>query len=200
VVGSGIYKDAVPREIIPVSARLGLPALLGALLLGGVFAKVISTGNNYLFSPASNLIHDIYHRFINPQASERQLLLYSRLFVIGLGVVAVVLAAHTVSILRMALYAYTVYGAGVTPVVLAAFFWKRANATGALASILVGTAMSVVWTYAASLEPTTDFLRLAREVDAVIPALILSVLALVVVSLATTPPPAEKWQAVMPQA
>ena len=200
VVGSSMYKDAVPREIIPVSARQGLPALLGALLLGGVFAKVISTGNNYLFSPASNLIHDIYHRFLNPQASERQLLLYSRLFVIGLGVVAVVLAAHTESILRMALYAYTVYGAGVTPVVLAAFFWKRANARGALASILVGTAISVAWTYAASLEPTTEFLRLAHDVDAVIPALIFSLSALVLVSLATPPPPAEKWQTVMPAA
>jgi len=198
VVGSALYRDAVPREIIPVAARNGLPALLGALLLGGVFAKVISTGNNYLFSPASNLIHDVYHRFLNPGATERQILLVSRLAVVLLGVVAVVLAAHTESILRMALYAYTVYGAGVTPVVLAAFFWKRANARGALASILVGTAISVGWNLVANLEATNGFVAFTKEVDAVIPALIFSVLALVLVSLATPPPAEAKWRAVMP--
>src|SRR5574341_336360 len=85
VIGSSIYKDATPREIIPYAARNGLPQILGALLLGGVFAKVISTGNNYLFSPASNLIHDVYHRFLNPHASERQILVFSRVIVVALG-------------------------------------------------------------------------------------------------------------------
>jgi Na+/proline symporter len=201
VVGSAIYghlEGVKPREIIPVAAKGSLPAVLGAVLLGGVFAKVISTGNNYLFSPASNLIHDIYHRFLNPKAAERQILLYSRLIVVGLGLVAVVLAAHTQSILRMALYAYTVYGAGVTPVVLAAFFWKRANAQGALASILVGTAVSVGWNLAAQYGPAGNGLvAFAQEVDAVIPALPLSFLALAGVSLATAPPAEEKWRTVM---
>ncbi|HSC77644.1 MAG TPA: sodium:solute symporter family protein [Candidatus Acidoferrales bacterium] len=200
VVGSAIYKDATPREIIPYAARNGLPQLLGALLLGGVFAKVISTGNNYLFSPASNLIHDVYHRFLNPQASERQILIFSRLIVVALGVLAVFLAAHTESILRMALYAYTVYGAGITPVVLAAFFWKRANAQGALASILVGTAISIGWSLVAQSESQSAFVALTKDVDAVVPALICSVLVLVFVSLATPAPSEEKWRTVMTEA
>ncbi len=200
VVGSAIYKDATPREIIPYAARNGLPQLLGALLLGGVFAKVISTGNNYLFSPASNLIHDVYHRFLNPQASERQILLFSRLIVVALGVLAVFLAAHTESILRMALYAYTVYGAGITPVVLAAFFWKRANARGALASILVGTAISIGWSLVAQMQSQSAFVALTKDVDAVVPAVVFSVLALVVVSLATPAPAEEKWRTVMAEA
>lgn len=197
VVGSGLFKDSVPREIIPVVARQGLPQLLGALLLGGVFAKVLSTGNNYLFSPASNLIHDVYHRFLNPRATEQQLLFFSRVFVVLLGVVALVMAAFTESILRMAVYAYTVYGAGVTPVVLAAFFWKRANAPGALASIVTGTVISIGWNVIANQEATNGFVAFTREVDAVIPALIVSLLALVAVSLATAAPSEEKWRTVM---
>ncbi len=197
VVGSGLFKDSVPREIIPVVARQGLPEFLGALLLGGVFAKVLSTGNNYLFSPASNLIHDVYHRFLNPRATERQLLFFSRVFVVLLGMVALVMAAYTESILRMAVYAYTVYGAGVTPVVLAAFFWKRANAPGALASIVTGTVISIGWNVIANQEATNGFVAFTREVDAVIPALIFSLLALVAVSLATAAPSEEKWRTVM---
>jgi SSS family solute:Na+ symporter/sodium/proline symporter len=167
------------------------------LLLGGVFGQVLSTANNFLFSPASNLIHDVYHRFVNPQASERQLLLWSRGIVIVLGGVALALAVFTESVLRMMLYAYTVYGAGVTPVVLAAFFWKRANRQGALASIVSGTAVSIGWNLVAGMESTSAFIAFTQEVDAVIPALLLSTLLLVVVSLATAPPPEEKWRAVM---
>ena len=68
--------------------------LVGAILLGGIFAKVISTANNYLFSPATNLIHDVYERFINPDASERRTLIVSRVLVIGLGVFALLQATQ----------------------------------------------------------------------------------------------------------
>lgn len=198
VVGSAIYKDAVPHDIIPVAARQGLPAILGALLIGGVFGQVLSTANNFLFSPASNLLHDVYHRFLNPQANERTILVWSRIIVIALGIVALILAAYSESILGMALYAYTVYGAGVTPVVLAAFFWKRANSRGAFASILTGTAVSIGWNLLAGIESTSSrFIAFTKEVDAVIPALLVSLFMLVVVSLATQPPAKEKWQVVM---
>src|SRR5260370_8302487 len=86
VVGSAKFHTDKPREIIPLTARLGLPTLLGAILLGGIFAKVISTANNYLFSPATNLIHDVYERFINRNATNRQSLIMSRVLVIGFGV------------------------------------------------------------------------------------------------------------------
>ena len=45
----------------------------------------------------------------------------------------------------MALFAYTIYGAGITPALLAAFFWKRATKAGAVASILTGVASSCAW-------------------------------------------------------
>lgn len=183
VIGSSRFHPQNPREIIPMTARLGLPAIPGALLLGGIFAKVISTANNYLFSPASNLIHDVYRRFIAPDASDSRTLLVSRALVILLGVFALVQAAYFESVLKAALYAYTVYGAAITPAVLAVFFWKRANTPGAIASILLGTIVTVVW----------NLLKI-EVVDAVYPALCVSVLALVMVSLATKPPSPEKWQ------
>jgi SSS family solute:Na+ symporter/sodium/proline symporter len=161
---------------------MGLPALPGALLLGGIFAKVISTANNYLFSPASNLIHDVYKRFIHPSASNRRALVVSRLLVIALGVFALVQGAYFESILRAALYAYTVYGAAVTPAVMAVFFWKRATTGGAIASIILGTAVTIAWNLAG-----------VGTVDAVYPALAVSIAGLVVVSLMSKPPDARKW-------
>ena len=181
VVGSSVFKIENAREIIPTTAKRGLPTLVGAILLGGIFAKIISTANNYLFSPATNLIHDVYGRFINRTASERRTLVVSRIIVVVLGIFALLQAAHLESILRAALYAYTVYGAAVTPSVMAVFFWKRATTAGAISSIALGTVITVAWNLA---EVST--------VDAVYPALGASLFSLIVVSLLTPPPPPEK--------
>jgi len=188
VVGSARFTLANPREIIPVSARLGLPPLAGALLLAGILAKIISTGNNYLFSPASNLIHDVYERFLSARASEARKLLVSRMVVIGLGVFAVIQATHLESILRAAMYAYTVYGAAVTPALLAVFFWRRASAAGAMASIACGTVITVAWNLAG-----------IRWLDAVYPALVGSLVGLVVGSLLRPSAPAEGWEQYRPE-
>ncbi len=182
VVGSAKFHPDNPREIIPYTARMGMPTLIGALLLGGVFAKLISTANNFLFSPATNIIHDIYQRFIDRNASERRSLIVSRVVVILLGIFAVLQAAEFESILGAALYAYTVYGAAVTPVIMAVFFWKRATTAGAIASIGLGTLVTVAWNVSGS----------PWGLDAIYPALATSVAALVLVSLLTPPPAEEK--------
>jgi SSS family solute:Na+ symporter/sodium/proline symporter len=183
VMGSALFQIDRPREIIPFTARNGLPELVGAILLGGVFAKVISTANNYLFSPASNLIHDVYKRFIQPDSGEKQTLIVSRVLVVLLGVFALLQAAYFESILKAALYAYTVYGAAVTPSVMAVFFWRRANTAGAVSSIIAGTVITVVW----------NVLQI-ESMDAVYPALAVSLTALIGVSLATQAPPPQKWK------
>lgn len=186
VIASAILKTATPREIIPLAARNALPPLLGAILLGGVFAKVISTANNYLFSPATNLIHDVYERFINPNATQQQILLVSRLVVVLLGLFALLQATQFESILEASLYAYTIYGAAVTPAVLAVFFWKRTTAQGAVASILLGTIVTIVWKQLQHHAPQA--LPVGANLDAIYPALFLSLTSLVCISLLTPAP------------
>lgn len=183
VIGSVSFHTDRPREIIPMSARLGLPPLIGAVLLGGIFAKVISTANNYLFSPATNLIHDVYERFIDQHASERRTLFVSRIIVVLLGIFALLQATQFESILNAAIYAYTIYGAAVTPAVMAVFFWRRTTASAAVTSILLGTVATIVWNLA------------GRDTEqSIYPALAASVLSLIVISLLTAPPAPEKWK------
>jgi len=107
--------------------------------------------------------------------------------VIGLGVFALLQATQFQSILNAALYAYTVYGAAVTPAVMAVFFWKRANTAGAVSSIVLGTVVTVAWNVAQGLGWKNDL-------DAVYPALFASVASLVVVSLVTSRPEESKWR------
>ncbi len=189
IVGSALYPVGEvhenPREILAFTALHGLPHILGAIMVGAIFAKVISTANNYLFSPATNLINDVFVRYIRPEASNRSILLVSRILVIFLGLWSLVQSLGTRSVLEKALYAYTIYSAALTPVILAAFFWKRATAYAAVASIAAGTFVTVFWN-----SPIVHalFPPSIADRDAILPALIASLLCLILVSLVTPRP------------
>ena len=180
-----------PREILAYTALHGLPAWLGALLMGAIFAKIISTANNYLFSPATNLVNDVFSRYVAPNASDKTVLIISRLMVVLLGVWALFQALSTTSVLAKTLYAYTIYSAALTPVILAAFYSRRANGAGAVAAIAAGTVVTVFW--------DTSFVKahlpaIISQRDAIFPALIAAVVCLVVVSAVTPPPSPEQIQ------
>jgi len=191
IIASSMLKTEKPREIIALTAKQALPPLLGAILLGGVFAKVISTANNYLFSPSTNLIHDVYQRFIDKNASPLKMMIVSRVIVVLLGVFAVLQAAEFESVLKASLYAYTVYGAAVTPSVMAVFFWRRSNTAGAVSSIILGTLVTVGWQLFQQYG-SLGIKSAIGGIDAVYPALAASVLSLIIVSLLTPPPTPEQ--------
>ena len=196
VVGSALYPTGEvhdrPREILAYTAVHGFGgskvlSILGALLVGAIFAKVVSTANNYLFSPATNLVNDVFVRYIKRDAGNRQVLLVSRLMVVALGLWALWQSLGTSSVLAKSVYAYTIYAAAITPVVLAAFFWRRATASAAVASIAAGAVVTIGWdTFAPHLP------QIIGEQDAILPAMLASLLCLFVVSLVTPPPSAEK--------
>jgi SSS family solute:Na+ symporter/sodium/proline symporter len=193
VFGRALYPSGEvalhPREIIPYTARHGLPAVMGALLLGAVFAKVISTASNYLFSPATNLVNDVFVRYLAPGASNRRVLIVSRLAVVLLGCWALYQAIYAESILQKMLYAYTVYSAALTPVVLAAFYSKRVTAWGAVAAIASGTVVTLAWDIDAV---KRNLPQIVAARDAIFPALAAAVIAMVVVSMLTTKPAPEQ--------
>jgi hypothetical protein len=87
--------------------------------------------------------------------------------------------------LQKALYAFTIYGACITPSLVAAIVWERATKQGAIASILIGAVVTLGWN-------EFDHLRqklpaAVADLDAVLPAITLSVTMPVVVSLLTRP-------------
>ncbi|HEV2578602.1 MAG TPA: sodium:solute symporter family protein [Acidobacteriaceae bacterium] len=196
VVGSALYRSGEvshrPREILAFTATHAFAGskplmLLGALLVGAIFAKVVSTANNYLFSPSTNLINDVYVRYVRPSASNAEILIVSRVIVVALGAWALYQSLGTTSVLKQSLYAYTIYSAALTPVILAAFFWRRATASAAVASIAAGTVVTVLWDKPFINQHLPAWLA-AR--DAILPALIVSLICLGLVSL-LTPPPSE---------
>jgi SSS family solute:Na+ symporter len=192
VVGSSYFKGLEAKEagkIIILVAHKGVPVAVGCFLLVAIMAIITSTANSFLLVPATNVIRDIYQRFINPTLPDKKMILYSRLTVIVLGVISYSLISFFPRILDAAYAAYTVYGAGITPALIAVFFWKRATAQGGVLSILGGLVTTVVWEVINKVQG-----QLPLGVPAIYPALICSLALLIGVSLLTPKPSPEKWR------
>lgn len=187
VSGGQISEPSNPGHVIvhlAFAAPNGVPLLplpLGALLAATVLAVIVSTADSYLLAPATALVRDILQRFLRPDLGERQLVSASRLTVIALGLIALALAYLSERFFNVALFAYTLYGAGITPALLAALFWRRARPAAAVASMVTGVAVAIGWKFgawgqvAAGLLPEGSGLAdFVGEVHAVVPAALAS--------------------------
>lgn len=192
VIGSSYFKGLSTVEsgkIILLVAHKGVPVVIGCILIASIVAIIISTANSFLLVPATNVMRDIYQRFIDPQISDKKIILYSRIVVIILGFLSYSLIQFFPRILDAAYAAYTVYGAGITPALMATFFWKRATPKAGVLSILTGMSVTIIWEVIRKIQG--DFLL---GIPAVYPALVLSVFVLLGVSLFQPPPDDAKWK------
>ncbi|MFB0564623.1 MAG: sodium:solute symporter [Candidatus Aminicenantaceae bacterium] len=179
----------IPKEggkLVLMAARSLVPAPIGVLLLGAACAVVISTGMNYLLSPSTNIMRDIYQRFLKEDASQRTMVALQKVFVVILGLIAFFLALSLKSVLEMAFFAYTIYGVAITPALIAALVWKRATKAGGLASIISGTTVCIIFKIISEVLPPDK----APDGDPwgiplIYPPLVASLLALILGSLLT---------------
>ncbi|MDD8015871.1 MAG: sodium:solute symporter family protein [Acidobacteriota bacterium] len=94
-------------KVVLMAARSLVPAPVGVLLLGAACAVVISTGMNYLLSPSTTVMRDIYQRFLRKDATQPKMIALQKAFVVVLGVLAFLLATRLKSVLEMSFFAYT---------------------------------------------------------------------------------------------
>jgi SSS family solute:Na+ symporter/sodium/proline symporter len=132
------------RAMVLQAARHMVPVPVGVLLLGAACAVVISTGMNYLLSPSTNVMRDVYQRFINPDAPADRMVAYQKIAVVLIGLCAFLMVwiptvfKWNISILQYSYFAYTMYGVAITPALLAALTWRRATRFGGVLSIVTG--------------------------------------------------------------
>lgn len=200
-MADGSVNRAMAEEII---LRIGfeqLPVIIGSLLLAAGAAIVISTGNTFLMVTSTNVTRDIVQAFFYKNAMESQVVWIQRTAIIVIGVLAYLMMSQFETILEMALMSYTMIGASLAPPLLAAFFWKRVTRIAGVLSIASG--MLTVITIAvlnsvykgAEAGPTVLGITFPMDTDYIaIPAVIVTVTTLVVVSLLTPKPQDEDWQ------
>ncbi len=201
------FKDqidlTIPKEggkVVLMAARSLVPGPVGVLLLGAACAVVISTGMNYLLSPSTTIMRDIYQRFLKKDADQKTMVALQKILVVIIGVLAFLLAVRLTSVLEMSFFAYTIYGVAITPALIAALAWKRVTKAGGLASIASGTAACIIlkaltWILPPERVPEGD----PWGIPMIYPALAVSLLSLIVVSLLTAKPKPEELEKFFPK-
>lgn len=194
---------SIPKEggkVVLMAARSLVPAPVGVLLLGAACAVVISTGMNYLLSPSTTIMRDIYQRFLKKDAGQKTMVALQKVFIVLIGLAAFGLARGSKSVLDNAYFAYTIYGVAITPALLAALAWKRATRLAGLLSIVSGTVACVVLKVLPKWLPPGS----APEGDPwgipiIFPALAVSLGSLIIVSLLTKKPKPEELEKFFPK-
>lgn len=176
-VSSAVLQPDIEADmaVLSLSGTQFTPAMIGGALLAGAFALIITTGSSYLLTCSSNVVHDLVGQLRRQKPSDAANLWIGRVAVLAVAILGFVMVNFFPSVLALQMYAYTMYGVTITPVLLAGLFWKRANGAGAMSALLVGAAVTLFW----------EISGRSAELNSVIVALPASVLAIVVVSLLT---------------
>ncbi|MBQ3109122.1 MAG: sodium/proline symporter PutP [Clostridia bacterium] len=157
------------------------PALISGLLLSAILAAAMSTADSQLLASASAFASDVYKPvFRKNKASDKEMLWAGRVVVLIIAVIAVIIASNPNSgtIMGLVENAWGVFGAAFGPAILLALFWRRFNFQGAVAGILVGAAVDILW-----LAFLKDF-----GLYEIIPGFVLGLIAAVIVTLVTKKP------------
>jgi sodium/proline symporter len=169
--------DDPELAIFQVAAEL-LPAAVTGLVMAAIMAAIMSTADSLLLQTGSIASRDLYERFVNPDASETQMVWVSRGFVLAIAVIGYIVAlVEPPTVFGIVIFATSVLGSAFLPAYVCAVWWRRANTPGALASMIVGASTAFAWEYVGLVEATQMHPMLAGVLS--------SSVTMVVVSLAT---------------
>ncbi|MCK4892980.1 MAG: sodium:solute symporter family protein [Calditrichia bacterium] len=202
-------KSIDPASIVLVAAQTivdqgGFLVIIGLLLLAAAVAVVISTGMNYLLSPTTNIMRDVYQRFINPDATQKNMVVIQKVMIVILGLIALYFATNLTSVLEMSFFAYTIYGVAITPALIAALAWKRATRLGGLISIIGGALVTILlklagYVWPSIMIPAGDPNGDPWGIPLIYPALAFSILSLVIFSYLSKAPTEDELKEMFPK-
>ncbi len=119
---------------------------IGGVMLAAILSAIMSTIDSQLLVSSSALTEDFYRKTIKRGAGEREVVLVGRICVIAISVIALLLALRpSDTILNIVAYAWGGFGAAFGPLVLFALFSKRTSWQAALAGMVTGTVVLVLW-------------------------------------------------------
>lgn len=163
------------------------PGVISGILLSAVLAASMSTADSQLLAASSAFSSDVYKPVIRKgKANDKEMMWTGRIVVLGISVAALIIASNpnAGSIMALVSNAWGIFGAAFGPAIMLSLFWKRFNFKGAVAGIITGAAVDILW-YA--------FLT-STGIYELLPGFVLGLIAAVVVTLCTNEPSKEVYE------
>ena len=181
----GFQPEIAEKEIVFVEmVRRLFPGIISGVLLSAVLAAAMSTADSQLLAASSAFTSDVYKPIIRKgKSSDEELLWNGRLIVLIVSLAALLIATNPSSgtIMGLVSNAWGVFGAAFGPAILLSLFWRNFNSKGALAGIITGTVVDILWLTCCS----------ATKLYEIIPGFFAGLVVAVVVALITGKPSAE---------
>ncbi|MXW55815.1 MAG: hypothetical protein F4Z59_03765, partial [Gemmatimonadales bacterium] len=137
---------ADPETALPAMAAGLLPDLFTGLVLIVVLAAIMSTADSLLILASSAAVRDVYQKIFRPDARQRALSVLGKAVTVVLGVTGLLLALTAErAIFWFVLFAWSGLAAAFAPVVLCSLFWARTTRAGALAGMIAGFLVTMLW-------------------------------------------------------
>lgn len=174
------------ENIFITMATSYLPPIIAGLVMAGILAATISSSDSYLLIAASAVAKNIYQGIFKKDASDKQVMWVSRATLITIAVIAAVIALDEDSVIfSIVSFAWAGFGATFGPLMLFSLLWKRTTRAGAIAGMTTGAVTVFIWKLLISK------LGGVFAIYELLPAFILSSLAIVIASLLSDPPSKE---------
>jgi cation/acetate symporter len=169
----------------------GLPYVISGLVAAGGMAAAMSTADGLLLAIANALSHDLYYKIIDPKADTKHRLIVARVLLIVIGACAAYVASMKLtSILGAVAWAFDFAMSGLFFPLVLGIWWKRANRPGAIAGMFFGLISGTWYLYMVKWGGMDPWLYIDHLRFGIIGASV-SLVAMVVVSLATAEPDEE---------
>jgi len=160
-----------------------LPAFLAGIVMSGILAATMSSSDSYLLIASSAVARDIYKGIFKKDATDRQVMLVSRITLLLVSLFGIIIALDESSVIfKVVSFAWAGFGATFGPIILFSLFWKRTTRAGAIAGMVTGGSMVFIW------NKLISKLGGVFAIYELFPAFVLSSIAIVVVSLLTKKP------------
>ncbi len=170
-----------PEAIFMLMVNTLFHPVIAGILLAAILAAIMSTADSQLLVCSTAFAEDFYRDIFKKTATQQEVLLVGRCAVIGIAILATLLAMNPESsVLGLVSYAWAGFGAAFGPVLVISLYWRRMTAKGALAGIIIGGVTVVIW------KPLTGGLFDLYEI---VPGILFSSLAVVLCSYLDSPPP-----------
>ncbi len=168
----------------------GLPFVITGLVMAGGLAAALSTADGLLLTISNSLSHDLYYKILDPQASIKRRLFWSRTLLVVAALLAAYIATFRINIIvAVVAYAFSLAASGFFPALVMGIFWKRANKQGAVAGMTLGFLTAVFLLFAG--RGYGWYLFGVKEISAGLFGVPVGFLTIWIVSLLTPPPPRE---------
>lgn len=177
----GITLDSVSAETVFSATMQNMyPAFIAGIFLCAILAASMSTADSQLLAASSAVSQDIFKGLIKKDAEEKDVLNVSRFTVFLIALIALFMSLNpNSSIFNLVSFAWSGFGGTFGPLVLLALYWKRTTAAGAIAGLVCGGIIDVIWHYIpASVAPIFGLYE-------IVPAFLACLIVTVIVSICT---------------